>query len=143
MLTNARGVGNESERVFVVDSAGAALSLSAAVIMNRKRLAVDFIELHILHHASEAPVYGLWMLEELGHHGYRLSASHLYPRFHRLVRQGLLRQLLKVVDGKLRKYYVITARGRRHWEGQKRRLVELVSEALSDAELRRILEKKH
>jgi len=111
--------------------------------MNRKRLAVDFIELHILHHASEAPVYGLWMLEELGHHGYRLSASHLYPRFHRLVRQGLLRQRREVVDGKLRKYYRITARGRRHWEGQKRRLVELVSEALSDAELRRILEKKH
>ena len=111
--------------------------------MNRKRLAVDFIELHILHHASEAPIYGLWMLSELGHHGYRLSASHLYPRFHRLVRQGLLRRDLKIVDGKLRKYYLITARGRRHWEGQKRRLVELVSEALSDAELRRILEKKN
>jgi DNA-binding PadR family transcriptional regulator len=111
--------------------------------MNRKRLAVDFIELHILHHASEAPVYGLWMLEELGHHGYRLSASHLYPRFHRLVRQGLLRQRREVVDGKLRKYYAITARGRRHWEGQKRRLVELLSEALSAADLRHALEKKH
>jgi DNA-binding PadR family transcriptional regulator len=83
------------------------------------------------------------MMEELGHHGYRLSASHLYPRFHRLVRQGLLRQDRTVVDGKLRKYYRITARGRRHWEGQKCRLVELVSEALSEAELRRILEKKH
>ena len=111
--------------------------------MNRKRLAVDFIELHILHHASEAPVYGLWMLEELGDHGYRLSASHLYPRFHRLVRQGLLRQRREVVDGKLRKYYAITARGRRHWEGQKRRLVELLSEALSAADLRHALEKKH
>lgn len=111
--------------------------------MKRKRLAVDFIELHILHHASEEPVYGLWMMEELGHHGYRLGASHLYPRFHRLVRQGLLRQERTVVDGKLRKYYRINARGRRHWEGQKRRLVELVSEALSEAELRRILERKH
>ena len=111
--------------------------------MNRKRLAVDFIELHILHHASEEPVYGLWMLEELGDHGYRLSASHLYPRFHRLVRQGLLRQRREVVDGKLRKYYAITAPGRRHWEGQKRRLVELLSEALSAADLRHALEKKH
>jgi DNA-binding PadR family transcriptional regulator len=111
--------------------------------MDRKRLAVDFIELHVLHHASEDPVYGLWMLEELGRHGYRLSPSHLYPRFHRLVRQGLLRQRRKVVDGKLRKYYAITARGRRYWEGQKRRLVELVSEALSAAELRRATEKRH
>jgi DNA-binding PadR family transcriptional regulator len=111
--------------------------------MNRKRLAVDFIELHILHHASQAPFYGLWMLEELGRHGYRLSASHLYPRFHRLVRQGLLRQRREVVDGKLRKYYAITARGRRRWEGQKRRLVELVSEALSAAELGRAMGRKH
>jgi DNA-binding PadR family transcriptional regulator len=110
--------------------------------MKGKRLAVDFIELHILHHASEAPVYGFWMLEELGHHGYRLSASHLYPRFHRLVRQRLLRQRREIVDGKLRKYYLLTSRGRRHWEGQKRRLLELVSEALTEAELRRVLEKK-
>jgi DNA-binding PadR family transcriptional regulator len=110
--------------------------------VNRKRLAVDFIELHILHHASEQRIYGLWMLEELAHHGYRLSASQLYPRFHRLVRQGLLQQRGEVVDGRLRKYYRITAQGRRHWEGQKRRLIELASEALSAVELRKALEKK-
>jgi DNA-binding PadR family transcriptional regulator len=110
--------------------------------MNRKRLAVDFIELHILHHASEEPIYGLWMIEELAHHGYRLSASQLYPRFHRLVRQELLDQRREVVDGKLRKYYVITARGRRYWAGQKRRLIELVSEALSRGELRQALVRK-
>jgi DNA-binding PadR family transcriptional regulator len=46
------------------------------------------------------------------------------------------------VDGKLRKYYRITARGQRHWEGQKRRLVEIASEALRSAEPRRILEKR-
>jgi DNA-binding PadR family transcriptional regulator len=111
--------------------------------MNRKRLAVDFIELHILHHASEAPVYGLFMLEELAEHGYRLSASQLYPRFHRLVRLGFLRQKRRIVGGKVRKYYAMTVRGRRYWEGQKRRLAELVSEALPAADLRRVLEKKH
>ena len=110
--------------------------------MNGKRLGVDFIELHILHHASEEPIYGLWMIEELAHHGYRLSASQMYPRFHRLVRRDLLDQRREVVGGKLRKYYVITARGRRYWAGQKRRLVELVSEALSKGELRQALEKK-
>jgi DNA-binding PadR family transcriptional regulator len=127
---------------FSFDKERSGLSLSKIVIMNRKRLSVDFVELHILHHASESPVYGLWMLEELGHHGYRLSPSHLYPRFHRLVRKGLLRRHPKVVEGKLRKYYILTARGRRHWEVQKRRLVELVSEALADADLRRVLEKR-
>jgi DNA-binding PadR family transcriptional regulator len=132
----------ELAKTIFVDRSGIAMSLSYFVIMIRKRPAVDFLELHILHHASESPVYGLWMLEELGHHGYRLSASHLYPRFHRLVRQGLLRRNLRVVDGKLRKYYAITTRGRRYWEGQKKRLVELVSEALTGAELRRIQEAK-
>ncbi len=110
--------------------------------MNRKRLAVDFIEIHILHHAFEQPIYGLWMLEELARHGYRLSASQLYPRFHRLVRERLLEQRREVVEGKLRKYYRITARGRRHWSAQKKRLIELVSEALSAAELAKALERK-
>jgi DNA-binding PadR family transcriptional regulator len=117
--------------------------LSRIVIMIRKRLSVDFIELHILHHACEGPIYGLWMLEELGRHGYRLSASQVYPRFHRLTRQGLLRQRREVVSGKVRKYYAVTARGRAQWSVQKRRLEELVKEALSDSELRRVLEKKH
>jgi len=110
--------------------------------VKRKRLAVDFVELHILHHASSDPVYGLWMLEELGRHGYRLNASQLYPKFHRLERRGLLKHRKEVVAGKLRKYYRITARGQRYWSGQKRRLIELVSEALTRGELRKALEGK-
>jgi DNA-binding PadR family transcriptional regulator len=105
-------------------------------------LYVDFIELHILHHASEAPLYGLWMIEELARHGYRLSASHLYPRFHRLERGGLLRRQDRVVDGKLRKYYRLTAQGRSHLKTQKQRLMELVGEALKPSELRDLL-KRH
>jgi DNA-binding PadR family transcriptional regulator len=107
--------------------------------MIRKRLALDFIELHILFHASEGEVYGLWMLEELGEHGYRLNPSHLYPRFHRLERRGLLKQRREVVEGKVRKYYRLTSRGRRYWSAQKRRLIELASEALSAGELRSAL----
>ena len=111
--------------------------------MNRHHnLHVDFIELHILHHASEAPLYGLWMIEELAHHGYRVSASHLYPRFHRLEREGLLVRQDKVVDGKLRKYYRLTAKGRSHLKTQKHRLMELVGEAFTPDELRALV-KKH
>jgi DNA-binding PadR family transcriptional regulator len=105
-------------------------------------LHVDFIELHILHHASEAPLYGLWMLEELARHGYRLSASHLYPRFHRLQREGLVRRRDKVVDGKLRKYYRLTPQGRSYLKVQERRLMELVGEALQPDELRALLRKQ-
>src|ERR1043165_9460789 len=38
-----------------------------------------FWKIHILHHAEEQGVYGHWMLEELHHHGYRLSPGTLYP----------------------------------------------------------------
>jgi len=36
-------------------------------------------KLHILHHATRRPVYGLWLLEELARHGHRLSPGTLYP----------------------------------------------------------------
>ena len=49
------------------------------------------IRLHILHHACEESVFGLEMIEELGRHGYKLSAGTIYPMLHRLETNGLLR----------------------------------------------------
>lgn len=105
-------------------------------------MAVDFIELHVLHHACEREIYGFWMLEELEHHGYRLNASQLYPRLARLERTGLLRHRRAVVGGKIRKYHRATARGRRYLSSQRRRLVELVSEVLTAEDLRRALRRR-
>ena len=135
---------SSNEPIAVRDCVVVVLALLSKIdIMKRqKNLHVDFIELHILHHASEAPLYGLWMIEELAEHGYRLSASHLYPRFHRLERDAMLRREDKVVDGKLRKYYRLTAQGRAHLKAQKRRLMELVGEAFTTDELRMLLEKQ-
>lgn len=96
---------------------------------------VDFIELHILHHAAVEPLYGMWMIEELGHHGYRVGASHLYPKFHRLQQQGYLKREDRLVDGKVRKYYAATAKGKRYLETRKRIVLELVREAFSAEEL--------
>jgi len=31
------------------------------------------IRLHVLHHATEEPIFGLGMIEELARHGYRIS----------------------------------------------------------------------
>jgi PadR family transcriptional regulator PadR len=101
---------------------------------------VDFVELHILHHASEGPLYGLWMIEELAKHGYSVNASQLYPRFHRLEKRGRLKRTDKIVEGKLRKYYRITREGRAYLKQQRRRLVELTSEALTVDELSQALE---
>ena len=102
----------------------------------------DFVELHILHHASEGSLYGLWMLEELAGHGYSLNASQLYPRFHRLEKRGHLRRTDKLVEGKIRKYYRITPEGRSYLREQKRRLVELISEALTVDELSKALDRR-
>jgi DNA-binding PadR family transcriptional regulator len=50
-----------------------------------------FWKIHILHHAEEGGIYGQWMLEELHHHGYRLSPGTLYPLLARMARRGWLR----------------------------------------------------
>lgn len=102
----------------------------------------DFVELHILHHASQGSLYGLWMLGELAEHGYSINASQLYPRFHRLEKLGYLRRTDQVVGGKVRKYYRLTREGRGHLREQKRRLMELISEALSVDELSKALERR-
>jgi DNA-binding PadR family transcriptional regulator len=52
---------------------------------------LGFWKIHILHHAEEQGVYGQWMLEELHHHGYRLSPGTLYPLLARMERRGWLR----------------------------------------------------
>src|SRR6186997_547069 len=50
-----------------------------------------FWKIHILHHAAKQGIYGQWMLEELNHHGYRLSPGTLYPMLARMARRGWLR----------------------------------------------------
>ena len=66
---------------------------------------LGFIKIHILHHASKEPVYGLWLIEELGRHGYKLSPGTLYPVLHKLEEERLLKSYTENVSGKIRKYY--------------------------------------
>ena len=54
---------------------------------------LGFWKIHILHHAEEGGLYGQWMLEELQHHGYRLSPGTLYPLLARMERRGWLRSI--------------------------------------------------
>lgn len=95
-----------------------------------------FVELHILHHASEQPVFGLWLIEELGHHGYKISPGTLYPVLHSMARSGLLSAIESAANGRRRKYYAITPKGKRHLERGKRQLSELVNEVFSDEDFR-------
>src|ERR1043166_3469103 len=97
-------------------------------------LFAGFIKLHVLHHASEQPVYGLWLIEELAEHGYRVSPGTLYPLLHSLEESDLLKSYNELYAGKIRRYYKITANGRRQLKKAKLQLMELMSEILTREE---------
>jgi DNA-binding PadR family transcriptional regulator len=94
----------------------------------------DFIKLHVLHHASEHPVYGLWLIEELAEHGYRVSPGTLYPLLHSLEESELLKSYNELHEGKIRRYYKLTPNGRRQLKKAKGQLLELMREILTKEE---------
>ncbi len=97
-----------------------------------RELLLGFIKIHILHHASQQPVYGLWMMEELARHGYSVSPGTLYPTLHSLERAGYLTSEKRVVGGRQRRYYVITPAGEAALTEARDRLAELVAEVLEE-----------
>jgi len=96
----------------------------------------SFIELHVLHHAAERPIYGLWLIEELGEHGYKISPGTLYPMLHSMEKSGLLKNRDVLTNGRIRKYYSITSKGRRHLLKGKRQIGELVNEIFDESDFR-------
>jgi DNA-binding PadR family transcriptional regulator len=95
-----------------------------------RELFLGFIRVHILFHATEGPVYGTELMEELARHGYRIGPGTLYPILHAMTASGYLRQARQVVNGRVRKYYRATPAGRRLLATAQTRLVELAHEAL-------------
>ncbi len=91
---------------------------------------LGFIKIHILHHASHEAVYGLALIEELRRHGYDLSPGTLYPVLHALEGAGYLVSSGRTVNGKVRKYYAVTAEGRRALRATRYKIKELVEEVL-------------
>jgi len=98
---------------------------------------LGFIKIHILHHAGEAPVYGLALIAELRRHGYELSPGTLYPVLHQLEEAGYLSRLHRVVNGKVRKYYALTRRGTVALVEVREKTAELVGEVLEEDLARR------
>jgi PadR family transcriptional regulator PadR len=95
---------------------------------------LGFVKIHILHHAAEAPVYGLELIQELARHGYDLSPGTIYPTLHSLEKAGYLQAERLPVDGKVRKYYRITPAGREALAAIKPKIRELVDEVLEGHE---------
>lgn len=93
-----------------------------------------FVRVHLLHHAAEGRIYGLEMIHELTRHGYDLSPGTLYPVLHGLEKAGLLASEQETVNGKVRKYYRITAEGQSALTLLQPKVRELVNEVLRDNE---------
>jgi len=88
------------------------------------------VRLHILHHAAEGEIHGAWMAGELARHGHRISPGTLYPALHRMEEAGLLTSENRVVDGKMRRLYQATAKGRRELTAARKIVAELTGEVL-------------
>jgi DNA-binding PadR family transcriptional regulator len=95
---------------------------------------VAFVRLHVLHHAAEGPIYGVEIIEELRRHGYQIGPGTMYPTLHALRDKGYLTEERRVVGGKVRKYYSITALGRQALALVRPKIRELVGEVLAEGQ---------
>jgi PadR family transcriptional regulator PadR len=86
------------------------------------------MRLHILHHACEGPIFGLGIIEELGRHGYKLSAGTLYPVLHGMEKKGYLRSSERRDGRTVRRVYRATPLGRRALGRAKIKVQELFGE---------------
>lgn len=96
--------------------------------MADKDLYSGLIKLHILHHAGEAPIFGLGIIEELRRHGYKLSPGTLYPILHSMEKKGYLLSETEDTSGRFRRVYRITPRGKIAIERAKEKVRELFGE---------------
>ena len=86
------------------------------MLKQQRELFFGLIRIHVLVHAAHEPIFGLAMMEELQHHGYRIGPGTLYPLLHGLEHGGLLKSSLKTVAGRKRRIYKITSVGRKALE---------------------------
>ena len=97
-----------------------------------REILLSFWKVHILHHASEEPLHGQWMLDELRHHGYHISPGTLYPLLARMERLGWLKSKTDRRAGpRARKNYRLTAEGRKVLEHVREQIEELHDEVVA------------
>jgi len=88
------------------------------------------MRIHILHHAKKEPFFGLWMIEELQSHGYKISAGTIYPILHGMEKDGILETSESTIEGKVRKYYSLTSEGEKVLNEAKEKTKELFYEII-------------
>src|SRR5262245_4900151 len=85
-----------------------------------------FIKLYALWRASKGETYGVQIIEEMRKLGFKVSPGTLYPVLHTLLEEKDLKLTDRIVDGKVRKCYRATAKGKEEAEEVIERLSELL-----------------
>lgn len=101
-------------------------------MMQDREIYSGLIRLHILHHAAKEPIYGMWIMEELGRHGYKLSAGTVYPILHGLEKKGYLKSEDEREGKSSRRMYRATAEGKLALSEAKEKVKELFGEMFED-----------
>ncbi len=96
--------------------------------MEHQDLLSGFVKLHVLHHAAGGEIYGLWMIDELAHHGYRIGAGTLYPLLHGMEKRGYLTSRQERFGKTFRRLYRATPLGHEALGVARARLKELFRE---------------
>ena len=89
---------------------------------------------YILHHTAADPVFGLGMLEESGHRGYRISPGTLCPILHGLEKKGYLDSEEQRNGKTLRKLYRAIPLGRRALAAAKGKVRELFRDLITEGD---------
>jgi PadR family transcriptional regulator PadR len=98
------------------------------VSKHHREIFAGLIRIHVLLHAAHEPLFGLAMMEELAHHGYRIGPGTLYPLLHGMERNGLLVSKLMNVGGRRRRVYRLTKAGKKALEQAREKVDELHGE---------------
>jgi DNA-binding PadR family transcriptional regulator len=85
-----------------------------------------FIKLYALWRSSKGETYGLQIIEEMRELGFKVSPGTLYPVLHALLIENDVTMSERIVNGKVRKCYRATAKGRKEAEEVIERLHDLL-----------------
>ncbi|OHD72442.1 MAG: PadR family transcriptional regulator [Spirochaetes bacterium RBG_16_49_21] len=86
---------------------------------------LGFIKIYILQYAEKEPVYGKEIHDQLQEYGYKISFGTLYNTFHGFEEKGYLIHEDRNINGKIRKYYTLTDRGKEAFNKAKEKAKEL------------------
>ncbi|MEW6365310.1 MAG: PadR family transcriptional regulator [Acidobacteriota bacterium] len=97
----------------------------------QREILLAFWKAHILHHASEGPMVGQWMIRELSRHGYEVSPGTIYPLLARLEKHGWLRCKVDPRGGpRARRDYSLTKSGQEVLALLREHIVQLYREVV-------------